>query len=149
MNRKKHTHLLKTLAGALGILLALLAYACASPGTPDGGPYDEDPPVLLKCSPELMATNNKQKKITLTFDEFIKLENANEKVVVSPPQIEAPEIKTSGKKVEVALLDSLHPNTTYTIDFSDAIVDNNEGNPLGNFAFTFSTGERIDTLAVL
>ena len=62
--------------------------ACASPGTPDGGPYDEDPPVLLKCSPELMATNNKQKKITLTFDEFIKLENANEKVVVSPPQIE-------------------------------------------------------------
>lgn len=148
MNRKKHTHLLKTLAGPLGILLALLAYACASPGTPDGGPYDEDPPVLLKCSPELMATNNKQKKITLTFDEFIKLENANEKVVVSPPQIEAPEIKTSGKKVEVALLDSLHPNTTYTIDFSDAIVDNNEGNPLGNFAFTFSTGERIDTLEV-
>ena len=67
MNRKKHTHLLKTLAGPLGILLALLAYACASPGTPDGGPYDEDPPVLLKCSPELMATNNKQKKITLTF----------------------------------------------------------------------------------
>ena len=106
MNRKKHTHLLKTLAGPLGILLALLAYACASPGTPDGGPYDEDPPVLLKCSPELMATNNKQKKITLTFDEFIKLENANEKVVVSPPQIEAPEIKTSGKKLDKICLES-------------------------------------------
>ena len=148
MNRKKHTHLLKTLAGPLGILLALLAYACASPGTPDGGPYDEDPPVLLKCSPELMATNNKQKKITLTFDEFIKLENANEKVVVSPPQIEAPEIKTSGKKVEVALLDSLHPNTTYTIDFSDAIVDNNEKNPLYSFAYSFSTGPTIDSLQV-
>ena len=65
------------------------------------------------------------------FDEFIKLEKATEKVVVSPPQIQQPEIKASGKRIQVNLLDSLKPNTTYTIDFSDAIVDNNEGNPLG------------------
>lgn len=145
MNIKKH---IKQLQWPVCFILAILAYACASTGSPDGGPYDEDPPVLLKCSPQLYATNNKEKKIILTFDEFIKLENANEKVVVSPPQIESPEIKTNGKKVEVILMDSLRKNTTYTIDFSDAIVDNNEGNPLGDFAFTFSTGETIDTLQV-
>ena len=82
------------------------------------------------------------------FDEFIKLEKAAEKVVVSPPQLEQPEIKASGRKVVVGLVDSLRPNTTYTIDFADAIVDNNEGNPLGNYAFTFSTGTTIDTMEV-
>ncbi len=125
-----------------------LIYACASTGTPDGGPYDEDPPVLLRCVPELHAVNNKSKRIRLTFDEFIKLENPNDKVVVSPSQIESPEIKANGKTIEVKLLDSLRLNTTYTVDFSDAIVDNNEGNPLGNFAYSFSTGETIDTLEV-
>ena len=139
---------IKRLKAPLCFVLAVAAYACASTGTPDGGPYDEDPPVLLKCSPQLYATNNKEKKITLTFDEFIQLENASEKVVVSPPQIETPEIKTNGKRVVVELLDTLRPNTTYTIDFSDAIVDNNESNPLGDFAFAFSTGEKIDTLQV-
>lgn len=145
MNRNKQTY---HLIWPAYLLIAMLVYACASPGTPDGGPFDEEPPKLLKCAPQLFATNNKEKKISLQFDEFIKLENASEKVVVSPPQTEAPEIKTNGKKVEVKLLDSLRQNTTYTIDFSDAIVDNNEGNPLGNFAFTFSTGNTIDTLQV-
>lgn len=69
-------------------------------------------------------------------------------MVVSPPQLEQPEIKASGRKVVVGLVDSLKPNTTYTIDFADAIVDNNEGNPLGNYAFTFSTGTTIDTMEV-
>jgi hypothetical protein len=65
----------------------------------------------------------------------IKLEKTSEKVVVSPPQLEQPDIKASGRRVLVNLMDSLKPNTTYTIDFSDAIVDNNEGNPLGNLCF--------------
>ena len=63
-------------------------------------------------------------------------------------RVQQPEIKTSGKRIQVNLLDSLKANTTYTIDFSDAIVDNNEGNPLGNFTFTFSTGTQIDTMEV-
>ena len=86
--------------------------------------------------------------MTFEFDEFVKIEKAAEKVVVSPPQITPPEIKTNGKKIVVQLDDSLKANTTYSIDFSDAIVDYNEGNPLGNFAILFSTGEQIDTLAV-
>ncbi len=128
-------------------VLAVL-YSCASIGRPDGGPYDETPPRFIGSTPVAKAVNNKRTKITLQFDEFIKLEKASEKVVVSPPQIQQPEISASGKKIHVNLLDTLKPNATYTIDFSDAIVDNNEGNPLGNFAFTFSTGTQIDTMEV-
>lgn len=123
-------------------------WSCASQGTPDGGPLDETPPRFIASVPAAGAINNTRKKITLEFDEFIKLEKASEKVVVSPPQLQQPEIKPNGKKITINLLDSLKANTTYTIDFSDAIVDNNEGNPLGNFAFTFSTGAAIDTMEV-
>lgn len=123
-------------------------YSCANVGNPTGGPIDETPPRVIGSSPVAGAHNNKKGKIVIEFDEFVKLEKANEKVVVSPPQVQQPEIKTTGKKVSVNLLDSLKANTTYTIDFSDAIVDNNEGNPLGNFAFTFSTGAVIDTMMV-
>lgn len=129
-------------------MLMIVVYSCASMGNPDGGPYDEEPPKFVRSTPKPFAINSKEKKVTIEFDEFIKLEKAAEKVVVSPPQLEQPEIKASGRKVVVGLVDSLKPNTTYTIDFADAIVDNNEGNPLGNYAFTFSTGTTIDTMEV-
>ena len=129
-------------------LIAALITACASIGSPDGGPYDETPPVFLGSTPEPYALGVKEKRVTLEFDEFIKIEKAAEKVVISPPQVIPPIIKTNGKKIIVELDDSLKANTTYSIDFNDAIVDNNEGNPLGNFAFSFSTGNQIDTLAV-
>ena len=132
---------------AVVTVIAVL-YSCASIGRPDGGPLDETPPRFIGSTPAAGALNNTKTKVSLSFDEFIKLEKANEKVVISPPQVQQPEIKASGKKISVNLLDSLKPNTTYTIDFSDAIVDNNEGNPLGNFAFTFSTGSAIDTMEV-
>ena len=126
----------------------LLIAACASIGSPDGGPYDETPPVFLGSTPKPFALGVKEKRVTLDFDEFIKIEKAAEKVVISPPQITQPIIKTNGKSIIVELDDSLKANTTYSIDFSDAIVDNNEGNPLGNFALLFSTGEQIDTFEV-
>ena len=130
------------------LALVILGYSCASMGTPDGGPYDEMPPKFVGSTPKLNAVNAKNKKLEMEFDEFIKLERAAEKVVVSPPQMEQPEIKVVGKKVVVELLDTLKPSTTYTIDFSDAIVDNNEGNPMGHFTYSFSTGESIDTMEV-
>ena len=129
-------------------IVCLLISACASIGSPDGGDYDEKPPKVLKCSPNNQAVNSKSKRIVLTFNEYIKLENATEKVVVSPPQIEMPDIRTEGKKISVQLFDSLRTNTTYTIDFSDAIVDNNESNPMGHYTYSFSTGPVIDTLEV-
>lgn len=122
--------------------------ACANIGTPDGGPYDETPPKIVNTSPKYASTNSRTSKVVLEFDENVKLENAAEKVVVSPPQQEQPEISASGKKITVTLLDTLRANTTYTIDFADAIEDNNEGNPMGDYAFTFSTGEKIDTFQV-
>lgn len=129
-------------------LLLLTIFSCARMGSPDGGWYDETPPKILGTSPANGSDDVNSKKVTILFNEFVKLDNPTEKVVVSPPQLEAPEVKVSGKRITVALQDTLKPNTTYTIDFSDAITDNNEGNPLGNYTYSFSTGNRIDTMEV-
>ena len=126
----------------------LLANSCARMGSPDGGWYDDDPPRVVSSTPADQATNVTAKKITILFDEYIKLADPSQNVIVSPPQLEMPEIKAAGKKIVVELKDTLKPNTTYTIDFSDAITDNNEDNPMGNFTYTFSTGEQIDTFEV-
>jgi uncharacterized protein (DUF2141 family) len=132
------------------LLFPLTAFfsSCASPGSPDGGPYDETPPKVVGSSPQYGQLNSSKKKIEIFFDEFVRLENASEKVVVSPPQLNAPDISSSGKRIMVQLQDSLKTNTTYTVDFSDAIVDNNEGNPLGNYTFVFSTGQKADSMEV-
>ena len=129
--------------------ILLLFFACARIGSPDGGPYDETPPKVVHTSPKFGATNEKNvKRITIEFDEIVKVDNPSERVVISPPQIQQPEIEANGRRITVTLLDSLKPNMTYTIDFADAIVDNNEGNPYGDYAFTFSTGESVDTFQV-
>ena len=132
------------------LLLAAVAVmaSCAKMGQPDGGWYDETPPVIIKTTPQDKGVNINQKKIAIHFDEYIQIDNPTEKVVVSPPQMEQAEINAAGKKIEIELKDTLKPNTTYTIDFSDAITDNNENNPLGNYTYSFSTGDHIDTLEV-
>lgn len=132
----------------LFFLLILFLSSCARMGSPDGGWYDETPPRVVSASPSDKGINCKSSKVVINFDEYIKLENASEKVVVSPPQIEQPEIKAAGKRIIVELKDQLQDNTTYTVDFSDAITDNNEGNPLGSYTYSFSTGNQIDTLEV-
>ena len=149
MMLKSVTKALHSLHALVLVLVGLLILvACANIGTPDGGPYDETPPKIVHTSPKFAATKSKAKKIVLELDENIKLDNPMEKVVVSPPQLNMPEISSSGKRITVELEDTLIPNTTYTIDFADAIEDNNEGNPMGDYAFTFSTGETIDTFQV-
>ena len=130
------------------ILMAFAIVGCARMGSPDGGWYDDDPPRIIGSTPGERATGVKSQKVTIYFDEFIKLADATQNVIVSPPQLEMPEIKAAGKKIVVELKDTLKSDMTYTIDFSDAISDNNEENPLGNYTFTFSTGEKIDTFEV-
>lgn len=130
------------------VLIVALMGACARPGTPDGGPYDETPPRVVSANPHDGGTNAHSRTINIYFDEFVKLNNASEKVVISPPQINQPDISADGRRIRVKLVDSLKPNTTYTIDFSDAIVDNNEGNPMGKYTYTFSTGDSISGLEV-
>lgn len=141
--RRRAESALLFLAAFFGLL------ACANPGSgPDGGPYDEEPPRVVSTSPALGAQNSRTRKVTLLFNEMVQLENASEKVIVSPPQMNVPEIKTSGRRITVELADSLLPNTTYTIDFSDAIEDMHEGNPMGNYTYFFSTGSQVDTMEV-
>lgn len=129
-------------------LLAIVMASCARMGSPDGGWYDDDPPRVLYSMPAEQATNVTARKMTIYFDEYIKLADPTQNVIMSPPQLEMPEIKAAGKKINIELQDTLVPNTTYTIDFSGAITDNNEDNPLGNYTYIFSTGEQIDTFEV-
>jgi uncharacterized protein (DUF2141 family) len=117
-------------------------------GGPQGGPKDTTPPKLLKCSPENGSTNVSSNKIQLTFDEIVLVQSTFEKVIISPPQSQMAIIKASGHKVNVELQDSLKESTTYTIDFTNSIVDNNERNELNGFTFSFATGDFIDTLKI-
>lgn len=125
-----------------------LVVSCASPGTPDGGRFDEEPPYMVRATPGHGSVNASSRKVRIYFNEFIKLDNPSEKVTISPPQQETPVIMAEGKHIRVDLKDSLKSNTTYTIDFSDGISDNNEGNPMGLFTYAFSTGPVIDTMEV-
>ncbi len=120
--------------------------SCANIGSPDGGRYDEEPPQVVSASPADKAVNVKNKRISILFDEYVKITNVSEKVVISPPQIEVPNVRAAGKRIRVTLYDSLQSDITYTVDFSDAIEDNNEGNPMGFYTYSFSTGSTIDTM---
>ncbi|MBQ8672434.1 MAG: Ig-like domain-containing protein [Bacteroides sp.] len=133
---------------ALPAIVLGVLYSCASIGRLEGGPIDETPPRFLTSTPLPGQLHVNKNKVSIEFDEYIKLEKPGEKIVISPPQVQQPEVKASSKKVIVELLDTLKANTTYTIDFGDAVQDNNEGNPLQGFTFTFSTGDRLDTMAV-
>ena len=127
---------------------AAFILSCANIARPTGGPIDTTPPVFVKSNPKPNQLNFNKNKIEIEFDEIIQVDKPTEKVIVSPAQKNMPQIQTSGRKVIVELQDSLIPNTTYTIDFSDAISDNNERNPLYNFSFSFATGNSIDTLQI-
>ena len=141
-NIKRHIQLFVT------IIASVIFVACASIGRPEGGPRDEMPPVFVSSKPVQGATNVSSNKIEIVFDENLKIDDVSNKVVISPAQKTMPSIVANGKKVSVELRDTLIPNTTYTIDFSDAIRDLNEGNPVEGFALDFSTGPTIDTLRI-
>ena len=146
-NTKYGVRLIKRSALPL-LAVAAFLYSCASVGSLGGGDYDEEPPKFLKGNPAPGELNASRKRVTIEFDEYLKLDKPQEKIVMSPPQLQQPNVRASGKKVLIDLQDTLIPNTTYTIDFGVAIQDNNEGNPLENFVYTFSTGERLDTMEV-
>ena len=134
------------------ILSLAIVSGCAKRGNPTGGPIDSLPPVLVNANPKLNTTNFESEEIRLTFDEFVKLDKVQDQLIISPPlEKNAYEIRPlTGvtKKVFLKFIDSLDINTTYTINFGNSIKDNNEGNPLTFFNYTFSTGETIDSLYV-
>lgn len=128
--------------------IAISLWQCANPGTPNGGPKDTKPPVLAKSTPEPNAVGFTGKKVILEFNENIQLKDASSKFVMSPPPISQPTVSAHANIVTVEFKEDLQPSTTYTLDFADCISDNNEGNILDNYAFTFSTGESTDSMMI-
>lgn len=143
---------LKKLLGLLFVTFMVLAlWQCAKRGSPSGGPKDITPPKLVRAEPENFSTNFKATKIRLYFDELIKLEDVQNQLVVSPPFKNPATISPMGgpsRYIEVIIKDTLRENTTYTINFGQSIVDNNEGNPNSFLSYVFSTGDYLDSLTL-
>ena len=130
------------------LLTAFLAQRCANAVAPTGGPKDNTPPMVVEAMPENQCVNFNGKKIEITFDEYITLNNANQNVMISPPMKEKPDIKLKNKNVVIKFKEILEANTTYTINFGSAIKDLHEGNLFKDYVYSFSTGNHIDTLCI-
>lgn len=126
--------------------ILVLESGCANIIPPEGGPRDSLPPVLRKASPPDSSLNFDNKTITLSFDEYVDADNYLQEMIVSPVPANMPNVTRKLNTVTVKLRDTLETNTTYTINFGNTIKDVNEGNPMKNFTYTFSTGSYIDSL---
>ena len=129
-------------------LISFIITGCAQVGTPTGGPKDSIAPKLVSAQPNLKSTNFKGNKIVLTFDEYVDVQDVQTNVLVSPFPKTSPTISFKLKTVTIKLKDTLKENTTYAINFGNAIRDNNEGNPFKNFTYIFSTGDTVDSLTL-
>ena len=136
----------------VALLICALFSQCARRGSPTGGPKDETPPVMLRAEPPQKTVNFKEDRIRIYFDEYIKLNKLRDQLVVSPPLDQSAYIispqSLAAKYIEIEFMDTLSPLTTYTFNFGESIVDNNEGNPISFFSYVFSTGETIDSLSL-
>ena len=132
----------------LRIWAVLLLYGCAQQVAPTGGPKDETPPSILTELPANLSTNFTSDRVVISFDEFIQLRNTAEQVVISPPMLRPPTYQLKKKSLVVKFEQELAENTTYTINFGEAIRDNNEGNILANYTYVFSTGMHLDSMQV-
>ncbi|HET6556779.1 MAG TPA: Ig-like domain-containing protein [Prolixibacteraceae bacterium] len=134
----------------LGISFFYLVFntSCANPGMPTGGDKDSIPPVMLRTDPGLRSTNFKGTDLRFTFDEFIIPDEISEKLVISPPMKKKPLIKMKGKTLIIEFQDKLREESTYSLDFKDAVADFNEKNPIEDLRFSFSTGPVHDSLRV-
>jgi len=131
-----------------GFIALLLLASCANIVTPSGGSKDLTPPVVVKSSPENYSTRFDAAIVTITFDEFIQLQDLRNHLIISPPIEQAPDIRTKGKSVIIKFKEAPIENTTYTINFGDAIRDITESNPIENFQYVFSTGDFLDSLSI-
>ncbi len=136
----RQNYLYRMRVAAVVVVTAVLLAACASMGRPTGGPRDVEPPKFVRSTPTVGALDVDGNKITVEFDENIQLDDPQQKIVISPAQKQTPQISSNGRRVTIELRDTLIPNTTYTIDFADAVKDLNEGNVFDGFAIDFSTG---------
>ncbi|MFR9602587.1 MAG: Ig-like domain-containing protein [Rikenellaceae bacterium] len=142
-------YLLRSLnVAVLMLFMSAFFIRCASIMTPDGGPYDTLPPVIVAMTPDNFTTNFNEKRIYIEFDEFVQLKDQQKHFFVSPQMKTKPKVSIKGRGVVVTLGDSLAPNTTYALNFGSSIQDNNEGNPLYSMRYVFSTGDTIDSMVM-
>jgi len=144
------TVMLKNNFKYIPFLLVFLMMSCAKRGSITGGLKDTLAPVLKYSTPKNFSTDFKAKEIVLTFDEYVKLKNTNKQLIISPPMKQQPIIlpTTASKEITIKILDTLQPNTTYSMNFGQSIADNNEGNAYNQFKYVFSTGSYIDSLSI-
>ncbi|MGK0383641.1 MAG: hypothetical protein ACJAVL_000371 [Bacteroidia bacterium] len=133
---------------ALIPILMLFLFGCAQQVAPTGGPKDETPPEILAEVPANLSTEFNASEIVILFDEYIQLKATSEQVVISPPMLKSPSYQLKQKSLVLKFEQELSPNTTYTINFGEAIRDNNEGNILANYTYVFSTGAYLDSMQV-
>ncbi len=135
----------------LVVLVSIVIISCARRGRPDGGPKDEDAPIMMTANPPYESIHFNKKEIKIEFDEYIVLKNISKQLVISPPLKYPPIITPQGtpsKYINIEILDTLKTNTTYTFNFGNAVQDNNEKNTLESFKYVFSTGNYIDSLKI-
>ncbi|MFD2551254.1 Ig-like domain-containing protein [Bizionia sediminis] len=133
------------------LIAGLVISSCANRGTPSGGNKDILPPTITREVPDNYSTNFSGNEIRIYFDEYIKIKNLSKQLIVSPPMDPAPEVtpmSSASKYIKIKIKDTLAPNTTYTFNFGNSIVDNNEENPFSYYTYVFSTGNYIDSLSV-
>ena len=141
----KHTYFIKALC------INILCIACARIGSPTGGEQDKTPPKVLRTTPANGSLHFTGNHIRIYFDEYVTLKDIRKQLIISPPMEIFPNITPTGnasKYIDIKILDTLKPNTTYTFNFGKSIQDNNEGNPLNFYTYTFSTGGYIDSLSL-
>lgn len=136
------------------VLVAIAAFwtsfptGCANIIPPSGGPRDTLPPRLVSATPRDSTLNFTGNRITLAFDEFVDLQEVQGNLLFTPTFETNPEVAVRARTVTVRFRDSLLPNTTYILNFGNAIRDINESNPVRNFTYTFSTGPALDSLTL-
>ena len=137
---------------SLYIMVMILIAGCARRSAPTGGLKDSIPPILVASNPKMNNVNFSADEIRLTFNEWVELKGLDQQLIISPPieknKYEIKPLSGITKKIFISFLDSLQENTTYTINFGNSIVDNNEGNKMNFFNYTFSTGPTLDSLFI-
>ena len=150
MQQQHHSNTYRLLYIPIVFLFLLSFTDCAKKGRPSGGLRDTIAPVILRSAPENFTTNFKNNEIRITFDEFIKLKDISKELIISPPLKYTPVITplSVSKVLKIKILDTLKDNTTYSFNFGNSILDNNEGNLFPNYKYVFSTGSYIDSLTL-
>lgn len=132
----------------LALAWIVIISSCANPGMPTGGPRDTIPPVLVKTEPGYKSLNYDGDNVRFTFNEYVTIEDISESMVISPPMVKKPTIRTKSKTLIIDFNEDLKDSTTYSLDFKNSIADNNEKNELEKFRFSFSTGPVFDSLRI-